>query len=137
MGKQSAKESNQSAQRVRYSDEELKEFEKIINEKLKAARKELKYYNDAIRHYDDHGTDDTAHTFKSVEDSSIHQEKELMHQMAARQKKYIKHLENALIRIENKTYGVCRVTGELISKERLKIVPHATLSIDAKKKRRQ
>ncbi len=135
--KEKLEKNDEASPRVRYSDKELEEFRTLINNKLEEARKELKYYNDAIRHYDDKRTDDTTKNLKSVEDSPIHQEKELMHQMAARQRKYIDHLEKALVRINNKTYGVCRVTGKLISKERLKLVPHATLSVEAKKNRRK
>lgn len=117
----------------RYSDAELQEFREIIEHKLKEAREDLEVLQDTLSHKGDHGTDDTARTFNMMEDGSETQMREEMAQLAARQEKFIKNLENALIRIENKSYGVCRVTGKLIRKERLRLVPHATLSIEAKK----
>ncbi len=120
------------ARKNKYSNQELKEFKVILLQKLEEARKEHKYLHDSILHLNEHGTDDTASSFKSFEDTPTHIEKEYLHQMADRQRQFINHLENALVRIENKSYGVCRVTGKLISKERLKSVPHATLSIEAK-----
>ncbi|MCH8902504.1 MAG: TraR/DksA family transcriptional regulator [Bacteroidetes bacterium] len=108
------------------------EFKELILKKIEESKLELKYYQDAIMHYNEHGTDDTVSSFKSFEDSSLHQEKEYLHQMAERQRIYIDNLEKALIRIENKTYGICRATGNLIRKDRLRSVPHATLSIEAK-----
>jgi RNA polymerase-binding transcription factor DksA len=123
------------AEFVRYSDEELDAFKEIINAKLDQAKEELKYYHDAITHQDLHGTDDTYSAFQGVEDSARHVEKERLHQMQERQQLYIDHLIKALRRIENKTYGICRSTGKLISKDRLTVVPHATLSIEAKLKR--
>ena len=117
----------------RYSDEELQEFKEIIEKKLKEAKEDLAILQDTLSHKGDHGTDDTGRTFNMMEDGSETQMREEMAQLAARQEKFIKNLENALIRIENKSYGVCRVTGKLIRKERLKLVPHATLSIEAKK----
>lgn len=118
--------------RARYSDEELQEFKEIIIKKLDEARKDYDILKDTLSHRDDHGTDDTSPTFKLLEDGSDVLSKEETAQLAARQQKFIENLENALIRIENKTYGICRVTGNLISKERLRSVPHATLSIEAK-----
>jgi len=116
----------------RYSDEELKEFHEIIDKKLVKAREDLKMLTDAYAHGNEHDTSDTSPTFKVLEEGHQVLSKEENSRLAARQQKFINSLENALIRIENKTYGVCRVTGKLISKERLKSVPHATLSIDAK-----
>lgn len=116
---------------VRYSDEELAEFKALIEEKLAEARKNLAAYLDA---YSNAGNDtmDTAPTFKNLEEGNMVLSKEENGQLAARLDKYIKNLEAALIRIENKTYGICRITGKLIPKERLKVVPHATLSYEAK-----
>lgn len=118
--------------RSRYSDAELAEFKAIINGKLAEARKDLEMLRGSLSHTDDHGTDDTSPTFKMMEDGSETLSREETAQLAGRQEKFIMALENALIRIENKTYGICRVTGHLISKERLKLVPHTTLSIEAK-----
>ncbi len=118
--------------RTRYSDRELLEFKNLIDEKMEAARQELKYLQDQINRKDDNGTDDTENKFGSIEDGSVAMEREYMSQMATRQSSYIDHLEKALMRIESKTYGICRVTGKLIDKERLRAVPHATLSIEAK-----
>lgn len=120
------------SEKTRFSDEELQEFREIIMTKLDSARKELKYLQEQISNSADNGTDDTTNRFQGMEDSSGSMEKEYLTQMASRQIQFIKHLENALIRIENKTYGLCRETGKLISKERLRAVPHATLSIEAK-----
>ncbi len=116
---------------VRYSDEELAEFKVLIEGKIAEAKKNLAAYLDA---YSNAGNDtmDTAPTFKNLEEGNIVLSKEENGQLAARLEKYIKNLEAALIRIENKTYGICRVTGKLIPKERLRIVPHATLSYEAK-----
>ena len=116
----------------RYSDEELEEFRQIILEKLVKAREDLKMLTDAYTHANEHDTNDTSPTFKVLEEGYQVLSKEENSRLAARQQKFINSLENALIRIENKTYGICRVTGKLISKERLRSVPHATLSIDAK-----
>ncbi len=115
-----------------YSDKELKEFKTIILKKLDEARTELVNLQAALNNANEHGTDDTASTFKMLEDGSDTLAKEEAGQLAVRQKKFIEQLENALIRIENKTYGVCRVTGKLIPKERLRAVPHTTQSIEAK-----
>jgi RNA polymerase-binding protein DksA len=117
---------------VRYSDKELKEFEDLINNKLKQAREDLEQLKRSLSHEDDNSTEDTSPTFKMMEDGSETMSREETAQLAARQEKFIQSLENALIRIRNKTYGICRVTGKLINKERLKLVPHATLSIEAK-----
>jgi RNA polymerase-binding transcription factor DksA len=116
----------------RYADNELEEFRKIINKKLEEARKELATLQAQMTAANEHGTDDTASTFKILEDGSDSLAKEEAGQLASRQKKFIEQLENALVRIENKTYGICRVTGKLIPKERLRAVPHTTQSIEAK-----
>ncbi len=116
----------------RYSDSELEEFREIINGKLENARKELALLQQQMTAANEHGTDDTASTFKILEDGSDSLAKEEAGQLASRQKKFIEQLENALVRIENKTYGICRVTGKLIPKERLRAVPHTTQSIEAK-----
>jgi RNA polymerase-binding transcription factor DksA len=116
----------------RYSDKELEEFRDIINSKLDDARRELANLQAQMTAANDHGTDDTASTFKILEDGSDSLAKEEAGQLASRQKKFIEQLENALVRIENKTYGICRVTGKLIPKERLRAVPHTTQSIEAK-----
>ena len=117
----------------RYSDKELEEFKSIIDSKLKEAKEDLVLLKGSLSHKDDHGTDDTGRSFNMMEDGSETLMREEMAQLAARQEKFIKNLENALIRINNKSYGVCRVTGKVINKKRLKLVPHATLSIEAKK----
>ena len=122
---------NNTPERIRYSDEELMEFKELILEKLARARKDLELLNENVSG-GDNNADDTAPTFKVLEEGSNVLSKEETSQLAARQYKYIQNLENALIRIENKTYGVCRVTGKLIPKERLRAVPHATLSVEAK-----
>jgi DnaK suppressor protein len=116
----------------RYSDEELDEFKVIILEKLRKATRDLKMLTEAYTISNEHDTTDTSPTFKILEEGYQVMSKEENSRLAARQDKFIKALENALIRIENKTYGICRVTGKLISKERLRAVPHATLSIEAK-----
>ena len=117
----------------RYSDKDLNEFKSIIDAKLKEAKEDLVLLKGSLSHKDDHGTDDTGRSFNMMEDGSETLMREEMAQLASRQEKFIKNLENALIRINNKSYGVCRVTGKLINTERLKLVPHATLSIEAKK----
>jgi len=117
---------------TRFSDAELKEFRDIIESKLVEAKEDYDLLNSSMSLKDNNGTDDTSPTFKLIEDGSDVLSREETAQLAARQEKFIKHLNDALIRIENKTYGLCRVTGKLISKERLRIVPHATLSIEAK-----
>jgi RNA polymerase-binding transcription factor DksA len=118
--------------RSRYADDELQEFKTLINKKLEEASRDYELLKATLSHKDDHGTDDTSPTFKLLEDGSDVLSKEETAHLAARQEKYIQNLKNALIRIQNKTYGICRVTGKLIPKERLRSVPHATLSIDAK-----
>ena len=116
----------------RYSDEELEEFKTLILEKLRKATRDLKMLTEAYTISNEHDTTDTSPTFKILEEGYQVMSKEENSRLAARQDKFIKALENALIRIENKSYGICRVTGKLISKERLRAVPHATLSIEAK-----
>ena len=116
----------------KYNQKELAEFKAIIDIKLEKARKEYDIFKGSISRNDDHGTDDTSPTFKVLEEGSEVLSKEENAQLASRQQKFIEHLEHALMRIKNGTYGMCRQTGKLISKERLKAVPHATLSIEAK-----
>lgn len=123
--------------KTRYSDEELEEFRQIITEKLEKSREDLKMLSDAFSHANENDTTDTSPTFKVLEEGYQVLSKEENSRLAARQQKFINSLENALIRIENKSYGICRVTGNLIPKERLRSVPHATLSIDAKLKQPQ
>jgi RNA polymerase-binding transcription factor DksA len=118
--------------RTRYSDAELQEFKEIILKKLDEARRDLDLLKGSLTHTDDHGTDDTSPTFKMMEDGSETLSREETAQLLGRQEKFIQALEAALVRIENKTYGICRVTGKLINKERLRLVPHTTLSIEAK-----
>ena len=117
----------------RYSDEELEEFKQIILSKLEKAQHDLQLLTESYTTGNDHDTNDTSPTFKVLEEGYQVFSKEENSKFAARQEKFIKSLENALIRIENKTYGICRVTGKLIPKDRLRIVPHATLSIEAKR----
>lgn len=117
---------------VRYSDKDLAEFKTLIQEKIEKAKHDLELIKSAYMNDLNNGTDDTSPTFKAFEEGSETMSKEANSQLAIRQEKFIRDLKNALIRIENKTYGVCRVTGKLINKERLKLVPHATLSIEAK-----
>lgn len=124
-------------EKVRYSDEELAEFKALIMEKLEQARKLYKSYHEIITQQDGNDTVDTSPTFKSYEEGSSLLSKEEAGSMAERQLKFIKALENALIRIENKTYGIDRNTGKLIPKERLMAVPHATLSVESKKDERK
>ena len=116
----------------KYSDKELECFRKIINEKVEKALTDLNLLKRAYMNDSNNGAEDTSPTFKSVEEGSETMSKEANTQLALRQEKFIRDLKNALVRIENKTYGICRVTGKLIDKKRLKIVPHATLSIEAK-----
>lgn len=127
-----SKKSDPGAPLVRYSDNELREFKDIILRKLESAKKELVYLQGLISRKDDMGGDDSENRYMTMEDGSLSMEREQLGQMASRQITFIDHLEKALMRIENKTYGVCRVTGKLIDKARLKAVPHATLSIEAK-----
>ena len=117
---------------IRYSDKDLAEFRALIQEKIVKAVHDLDLVKSAYMNDLNNGTDDTSPTFKAFEEGSETMSKEANSQLAIRQEKFIRDLKNALIRIENKTYGICRVTGKLISKERLKLVPHATLSIEAK-----
>ena len=119
-----------------YSDEVLQDFKTIIEEKIAKAQKDLDLIRSAYMNDGNNGTDDTSPTFKAFEEGSETMSKEANTQLAIRQEKFIRDLKNALIRIENKTYGVCRATGKLISPERLKLVPHATLSIEAKNMQR-
>ncbi len=121
------------AEVVRYSDKDLKEFKAIIESKLVEAKEDLSLLRGQLDHSDDHGTDDTGRSFNMMEDGSETMSREEMAQLAVRQEKFIINLQNALNRIQNKTYGICRATGKLIQKQRLKLVPHATLSIEAKK----
>jgi len=118
---------------VRYSDNDLLEFKEIILAKIARAEKDVEILKSSYKNGANNGTDDTAPTFKSFDDGTETMAKERNMQLAVRQEKFIRDLKNALIRIENKTYGICRATGNLIQKERLKLVPHATLSIDAKR----
>ncbi len=117
---------------VRYSDKDLAEFKEIILDKIEKAQHDLELIKSAYMNDHNNGTDDTSPTFKAFDEGSEVMSKESNSQLAIRQEKFIRDLKNALIRIENKTYGICRVTGKLIKKERLRLVPHATLSIEAK-----
>ena len=119
-------------QKNRYTDKELERFKKLIVQKIDQAKQDLDLLKSAYMNDSDNGTDDTSPTFKAFEEGSETMSKEANTQLALRQEKFIRDLKNALIRIENKTYGVCRVTGKLIKKKRLMVVPHATLSIEAK-----
>jgi len=121
---------------VRYSDTELLEFKELILAKLDKAKNDLELIKSAYLNDLNNGTDDTSPTFKAFEEGSETMSKEANSQLAIRQEKFIRDLKNALIRIENKTYGICKVTGKLINKERLKLVPHATMSIEAKNMQR-
>ncbi|MBC3845464.1 TraR/DksA C4-type zinc finger protein [Winogradskyella echinorum] len=116
----------------RYSDKELEEFRVLIQEKIDKAEHDLELIKSAYMNDHNNGTEDTSPTFKAFDEGSAVMSKESNSALAIRQEKFIRDLKNALIRIENKTYGVCRVTGKLINPERLKLVPHATLSIEAK-----
>ncbi|MFR1987520.1 MAG: TraR/DksA family transcriptional regulator [Prevotellamassilia sp.] len=117
---------------IRYSDEELEEFKQIIIKKLELAQRDYRQMMDTLSNKSGNDVDDTMPTYKVLEEGSMTQTKEELTTMAARQQKFILGLQNALLLIENKTYGICRVTGKLIPKERLRAVPHATLSIEAK-----
>ncbi len=117
---------------MRYNDTELNEFRELIQRKLEAAKKELTYLQGLITRKDDMGGDEGDNRYMTMEDGSLSMEREQLSQMASRQITFIDHLEKAIMRIENKTYGICRVTGKLIDKARLRAVPHATLSIEAK-----
>ena len=122
-----------SKEKVCYTVAELKDFKELIESKIKTAKEDLRLLKAAYSNDSDNGTDDTSPTFKAFEEGSTTLSRDENMKLALRQEKFIKNLINALIRIENKTYGICRVTGQLISKERLKLVPHATLSIEAKR----
>ena len=122
----------QTGPTMRYSDAELTEFRELINRKLDAAKKELAYLQGLITRKDEMGGDNDDARYMTMEDGSMSMEREQLSQMASRQITFIDHLEKAIMRIENKTYGICRVTGKLIDKARLRAVPHATLSIEAK-----
>ena len=124
-----------SEEKKRYSREELSEFEEIIRDKLDKAKAELRYIKETLSRSNDPGTDNTAGSSKLLEDGADTAEKESLSQLAARQQKFINQLENALVRIKNGTYGICIDTGKLISKERLKAVPHTMHSIEAKLKK--
>jgi RNA polymerase-binding transcription factor DksA len=119
-------------EKIRYSDADLAEFKEIIIKKMDKAKADLELIKSAYMNDLNNGTDDTSPTFKAFEEGSETMSKEANSQLAIRQEKFIRDLKNALFRVENKTYGLCKVTGKLISKERLKIVPHATMSIEAK-----
>lgn len=119
-------------QKVKYSDAELEEFRVLIEEKIVKAEKDLELLKSACTNDGDNGTDDTSPTFKAFEEGSETMSKETNTQLALRLEKFIRDLKAALIRIQNKTYGICRITGKLINKDRLRAVPHATLSIEAK-----
>ena len=125
------------AEKLRYSDEELQEFKNIINEKLRLARRDFNAMMQQLMNADGNGVEDTSPTYKALEEGSTSQSKEEIAQMANRQQKFIQGLEAALVRIENKTYGIDRITGQLIPKERLRIVPHATLSVESKNARKK
>ncbi len=118
--------------KIKYLDKDLAEFKTLIQEKIEKANSHLELLKSSYMNDGDNGTNDTSPTFKAFEEGSQTMSKEANTQLAIRQEKFIRDLKNALLRIENKTYGVCRVTGKLINKERLKLVPHATLSIEAK-----
>ena len=128
------KDKKNDQQKTRYTDDELQEFKDIILGKLEKAKEDLALLTEAYTNNSEHDTNDTSPTFKVLEEGQQVLSKEENSRMAARQQRFITNLENALIRIQNKTYGICRSSGKLISKERLRAVPHATLSIDAKLK---
>lgn len=133
MAHKPSKPSSQSEDKTRYSDDELKEFQQLIHKKLEKAKEEYKILKETLNRNNDEGTDATSGgNTKVLEDGAETAEKENLSQLAARQQKYITNLENALVRIKNGTYGICSVTGKLISKERLIAVPHTTQSIEAK-----
>lgn len=124
-------------EKKRYSDEELEEFRTIINEKLRLARRDFDSMMKQIMNADGNDVDDTSPTYKALEEGSSTQSKDELVQMANRQQKFIQGLEAALVRIQNRTYGIDRITGELIPKERLRVVPHATLSVASKNARKK
>ena len=123
---------NTVTQKNRYSDSELEDFKQVILHKLNIAREELAELSASLQSSNPNGTDDTAGTYATLEDGAATLDKESIHQLAGRQQKFIQQLEAALVRIANKTYGICRTTGELIQKERLLAVPHTTQSMAAK-----
>jgi len=123
-------------EQIRYSDADLAEFKELISKKIEKAKADLDLIRSAYMNDLNNGTDDTSPTFKAFEEGSETMSKEANSQLAIRQEKFIRDLKNALVRIENKTYGICKVTGKLINKERLKLVPHATMSIEAKNMQR-
>ncbi|MDD5992713.1 MAG: TraR/DksA family transcriptional regulator [Prevotellaceae bacterium] len=123
-------------EKTRYSDEELEEFKAIIDEKLRLAKRDYEEMMDTLMNKNGNDVDDTSPTYKVLEEGSATQSKEELIQLAGRQQKFIQGLEAALVRIKNKTYGIDRITGKLIPKERLKAVPHATLSVESKQSRR-
>ena len=125
------------SEKTRYSDEELEEFRAIINEKLQIARQEYENYRAAVTNADGNDTVDTSPTYKVVEEGASTLSKEEAGRLAQRQMKFIQNLQAAMVRIENGTYGICRETGKLIPKERLRAVPHATLSIEAKSQKKK
>ena len=130
------KQKNMAEERQRYSDSDLKEFKELIQQKIEKAEKDLMLIRESFINDQNNGTDDTSPTFKAFEEGAETLSKEQNAILAGRQEKFVRDLKNALIRIENKTYGICRVTGKLIGKERLRAVPHATLSIEAKNMQR-
>jgi DnaK suppressor protein len=123
-------------EQIRFSDADLAEFKELITKKIDKAKSDLDLIKSAYMNDLNNGTDDTSPTFKAFEEGSETMSKEANSQLAIRQEKFIRDLKNALFRVENKTYGICKVTGKLISKDRLKIVPHATMSIEAKNMQR-
>lgn len=123
------------AERLRYSDEDLQEFKTLIQEKLDKAMREFENLRSVVMNSDGNGVQDTSPTFKVLEEGAGTRDKEEAARLAERQRKFIQHLQAALVRIENKTYGICRVTGQLIPKDRLRAVPHATTTVEAKTKR--
>ncbi len=127
-----AKKKIEEKEKTRYSDADLQEFKQLIISKLDVARDEFGKMQKSLQNPNENGDENTSNQYLTLDDGASTFEKENLNQLAARQKKFIDNLEAALIRIENKTYGVCRVTGKLIQKERLKAVPHATLSMEAK-----
>ena len=126
-----------TTEKTRYTDEELEEFRQIINEKLALAKRDYDQMMRVLMNQDSNDVDDTSPTYKALEEGSASQSKEEIAQMANRQQKFIQGLEAALVRVENKTYGIDRITGELIPKERLRVVPHATLSVESKNARKK
>ncbi|MBQ3632587.1 MAG: TraR/DksA family transcriptional regulator [Prevotella sp.] len=125
------------AEKTRYSDEELEEFRQIINEKLALAKRDYEIMMATLTNQDSNDVDDTSPTYKALEEGSEAQSREDLMKFAARQQKFIQGLQAALVRIDNKTYGIDRITGQLIPKERLRAVPHATLSVESKQLEKQ